>query len=47
MERSVWRKALEEGHYELLSPELKENGVTKGENCDVENMEIHYLKKDR
>ncbi|XP_029568875.1 bromodomain adjacent to zinc finger domain protein 1A isoform X3 [Salmo trutta] len=47
MERSVWRKALEEGHYELLSPELKENGVTKGANCDVENMEIHYLKKDR
>ncbi|XP_024286152.1 bromodomain adjacent to zinc finger domain protein 1A isoform X1 [Oncorhynchus tshawytscha] len=47
MERSVWRKALEEGHYELLTPELKENGVTKRENCDVENMEIHYLKKDR
>uniref|UniRef100_A0A4W5RCH2 Bromodomain adjacent to zinc finger domain protein 1A n=1 Tax=Hucho hucho TaxID=62062 RepID=A0A4W5RCH2_9TELE len=47
MERSVWRKALEDGHYELLSPELKENGVTKGENCDVENMEINNLKKDR
>ncbi|XP_023842683.1 bromodomain adjacent to zinc finger domain protein 1A isoform X3 [Salvelinus sp. IW2-2015] len=47
MERSVWRKALEEGHYELLSPELKGNGVTKRENCDVENMEIHYLKKNR
>ncbi|CAB1335453.1 unnamed protein product [Coregonus sp. 'balchen'] len=49
MERSAWRKALEEGHYELLSPELKENGVTKGENCDVENMEMNdnNLKKER
>ncbi|KAK6307462.1 hypothetical protein J4Q44_G00226100 [Coregonus suidteri] len=48
MERSAWRKALEEGHYELLSPELKENGVGKGENGDVEKMEINdNLKKDR
>uniref|UniRef100_A0A674F7G4 Bromodomain adjacent to zinc finger domain protein 1A n=1 Tax=Salmo trutta TaxID=8032 RepID=A0A674F7G4_SALTR len=47
MERSEWRKALEEGHYELLSPELKENGFGKGENGDVEKMEINYnLKKD-
>uniref|UniRef100_A0AAZ3NXB9 Bromodomain adjacent to zinc finger domain protein 1A n=1 Tax=Oncorhynchus tshawytscha TaxID=74940 RepID=A0AAZ3NXB9_ONCTS len=48
MERSEWRKALEEGHYELLSPELKENGFGKGENGDVEKMDINFnLKKDR
>uniref|UniRef100_A0A8C7TH55 Bromodomain adjacent to zinc finger domain protein 1A n=1 Tax=Oncorhynchus mykiss TaxID=8022 RepID=A0A8C7TH55_ONCMY len=42
MERSEWRKALEEGHYELLSPELKENGFGKGENGDVEKMDINF-----
>ncbi|CDQ62703.1 unnamed protein product [Oncorhynchus mykiss] len=47
MERSEWRKALEEGHYELLSPELKENGFGKGENGDVEKMDINFnVKKD-
>uniref|UniRef100_A0A4W5MWB1 Bromodomain adjacent to zinc finger domain protein 1A n=1 Tax=Hucho hucho TaxID=62062 RepID=A0A4W5MWB1_9TELE len=47
MERSEWRKALEEDHYELLSPELKDNDLGKGENGDVEKMEIYdHLKKD-
>nr|XP_046163830.1 bromodomain adjacent to zinc finger domain protein 1A-like isoform X1 [Oncorhynchus gorbuscha]XP_046163831.1 bromodomain adjacent to zinc finger domain protein 1A-like isoform X1 [Oncorhynchus gorbuscha] len=47
MERSEWRKALEEGHYQLLSPELKENGFGKGENGDVEKMDINCnVKKD-
>uniref|UniRef100_A0A8C7F7W6 Bromodomain adjacent to zinc finger domain protein 1A n=1 Tax=Oncorhynchus kisutch TaxID=8019 RepID=A0A8C7F7W6_ONCKI len=44
MERSEWRKALEEGHYELLSPELKENGFGKGENGDVSLFRIQELK---
>ncbi|XP_052001544.1 LOW QUALITY PROTEIN: bromodomain adjacent to zinc finger domain protein 1A-like [Xyrauchen texanus] len=46
MERSTWRAALENGNYELLSPESKENGLINGEN----EMEIdeNYIKvKDR
>lgn len=43
MERGAWRAALEEGHYELLTPDVKENGVmVKRENGEVEDMEVDY-----
>ncbi|XP_069049136.1 bromodomain adjacent to zinc finger domain protein 1A [Lepisosteus oculatus] len=40
MERQAWRTALESGHYELLSPDGKENGVVKTENGEEGAMEI-------
>ena len=39
MERSVWRAALEQGHYDLLTPDgAKENGLKV--NGEVEDMEV-------
>ncbi|XP_049994816.1 bromodomain adjacent to zinc finger domain protein 1A isoform X3 [Alexandromys fortis] len=43
-DRHVWRSALENGRYELLSEESKENGVIKTVNEDVEEMEIEQAK---
>nr|XP_023689343.1 bromodomain adjacent to zinc finger domain protein 1A [Paramormyrops kingsleyae]XP_023689344.1 bromodomain adjacent to zinc finger domain protein 1A [Paramormyrops kingsleyae] len=40
MERNAWRAALENGHYELLSPDLRENGPAKPEHSDVAPMEM-------
>uniref|UniRef100_A0A096M7C9 Bromodomain adjacent to zinc finger domain protein 1A n=1 Tax=Poecilia formosa TaxID=48698 RepID=A0A096M7C9_POEFO len=47
MDRHVWRSALEEGNYELLASEAKENGVINGQ---VEPMEVdsgHIKIRDR
>ncbi|XP_014892051.1 bromodomain adjacent to zinc finger domain protein 1A isoform X2 [Poecilia latipinna] len=47
MDRHVWRSALEEGNYELLASEGKENGVINGQ---VEPMEVdsgHIKIRDR
>ncbi|KAG5857460.1 hypothetical protein ANANG_G00019700 [Anguilla anguilla] len=41
-ERNAWRAALENSHYELLGPDVKENGVVKGENGEEVAMEIEY-----
>ncbi|KAL6084872.1 hypothetical protein STEG23_019646, partial [Scotinomys teguina] len=43
-DRHVWRSALENGRYELLSEENKENGVIKTVNDDVEEMEIEHAR---
>lgn len=43
-DRQVWRSALENGRYELLSEESKENGVSKAVNDDVEEMEIEQAR---
>lgn len=43
-DRQVWRSALENGRYELLSEESKENGVIKTVNEDVEEMEIEQAR---
>ncbi|KAL0968967.1 hypothetical protein UPYG_G00220600 [Umbra pygmaea] len=41
MDRSAWRKALEDGQYDLLNPELKDNS-------DLDHMEINdNVKKER
>ncbi|XP_018590330.1 bromodomain adjacent to zinc finger domain protein 1A isoform X2 [Scleropages formosus] len=41
MDRSAWRAALEDGHYELLVPDLRDNnGVIKAMNKDVCPMDI-------
>ncbi|XP_032086639.1 bromodomain adjacent to zinc finger domain protein 1A isoform X2 [Thamnophis elegans] len=51
MDRYSWRAALENGQYELLNEENKENGVIKSVNENVEEMEIdnqiRILAKDR
>ncbi|XP_051579394.1 bromodomain adjacent to zinc finger domain protein 1A-like isoform X4 [Myxocyprinus asiaticus] len=47
MERSTWRAALENGNYELLSPESKENGLINGEDEAMEIDENHIKVKDR
>ncbi|XP_063146106.1 bromodomain adjacent to zinc finger domain protein 1A [Candoia aspera] len=51
MDRYSWRTALENGQYELLNEENKENGVIKSVNENVEEMEIdnqiRILAKDR
>ncbi|XP_034783959.2 bromodomain adjacent to zinc finger domain protein 1A [Acipenser ruthenus] len=39
-ERQAWKNALESGQYELLSNEIKENGIVETENGHVEEMEI-------
>ncbi|XP_004867628.1 bromodomain adjacent to zinc finger domain protein 1A [Heterocephalus glaber] len=44
-DRHVWRSALENGRYELLSEENKENGIIKTVNEDVEEMEIDEQAK--
>lgn len=43
-DRQVWRSALENGRYELLSEESKENGVIKTVNEDVEEMEMEQAR---
>ncbi|XP_029340592.1 bromodomain adjacent to zinc finger domain protein 1A isoform X3 [Mus caroli] len=43
-DRQVWRSALENGRYELLSEESKENGVVKTVNEDVEEMEMDQAR---
>ncbi|XP_070611739.1 bromodomain adjacent to zinc finger domain protein 1A isoform X2 [Erythrolamprus reginae] len=51
MDRYSWRAALENGQYEFLNEENKENGVIKSVNENVEEMEIdnqiRILAKDR
>lgn len=51
MDRYSWRAALENGQYELLNEENKENGVIKPVNENVQEMEIdnqiRILAKDR
>ena len=44
-DRHLWRSALENGQYELLNEENKENGIIKTVNEDAEEMEIdeHYI----
>ncbi|KAK2499514.1 hypothetical protein MC885_000699, partial [Smutsia gigantea] len=44
-DRQTWRSALENGQYELLSEENKENGIIKTVNEDVEEMEIDEQAK--
>ncbi|XP_078248441.1 bromodomain adjacent to zinc finger domain protein 1A isoform X1 [Pogona vitticeps] len=50
-DRQSWRFALENGQYELLNEENKENGIVKAVTGDVEEMEIDdqpkALAKDR
>nr|XP_060615266.1 bromodomain adjacent to zinc finger domain protein 1A [Anolis sagrei ordinatus] len=50
-DRNTWRIALENGQYELLNGGIKENGITKSETEDAEEMEIDdqvkILIKDR
>ncbi|XP_040599014.1 bromodomain adjacent to zinc finger domain protein 1A isoform X2 [Mesocricetus auratus] len=43
-DRQAWRSALENGRYELLSEENKENGVIKTVNEDAEEMEIEQAR---
>nr|KAF6499144.1 bromodomain adjacent to zinc finger domain 1A [Molossus molossus] len=44
-DRHIWRSALENGRYELLSEENKENGIIKPVNENVEEMEIDEQAK--
>ncbi|XP_067390237.1 bromodomain adjacent to zinc finger domain protein 1A isoform X2 [Emydura macquarii macquarii] len=50
-DRQSWRAALENGQYELLNEENKENGIIKTVNEDVEEMEMDdqakFIVKDR
>lgn len=41
----MWRSALENGRYELLSEENKENGIIKTVNENVEEVEIDEQAK--
>ncbi|MEJ1269318.1 bromodomain adjacent to zinc finger domain 1A [Cricetulus griseus] len=43
-DRQIWRSALENGRYELLSEENKENGVIKTINEDAEEMEVEQAR---
>lgn len=45
MDRNSWRAALENGSYELLNPESKENVLINGEEEPMEMDENHV--KDR
>jgi len=47
MDRNSWRAALENGNYELLNPESKENAVINGEEEPMELDENHVRVKDR
>lgn len=47
MDRNSWRAALENGSYELLNPESKENGLINGEEEPMEMDENHVRVKDR
>ncbi|XP_041131948.1 bromodomain adjacent to zinc finger domain protein 1A-like [Polyodon spathula] len=42
-ERQAWKNALESGQYELLSSEIKENGIVETENGHVEEMGIEEV----
>ncbi|XP_066198096.1 bromodomain adjacent to zinc finger domain protein 1A isoform X2 [Saccopteryx leptura] len=44
-DRHIWRSALENGRYELLSEENKENGIIKTVNENVEEMEMDEQAK--
>uniref|UniRef100_A0A671DWA7 Bromodomain adjacent to zinc finger domain protein 1A n=1 Tax=Rhinolophus ferrumequinum TaxID=59479 RepID=A0A671DWA7_RHIFE len=44
-DRHIWRSALENGRYELLSEENKENGIIKTVNENVEEVEIDEQAK--
>lgn len=44
-DRHIWRSALENGRYELLNEENKENGIIKTVNENVEEMEIDEQAK--
>ncbi|KAM8783060.1 bromodomain adjacent to zinc finger domain protein 1A isoform 2-T2 [Rhynchonycteris naso] len=44
-DRHIWRSALENGQYELLSEENKENGTIKTVNENVEEMEMDEQAK--
>ncbi|XP_036307541.1 bromodomain adjacent to zinc finger domain protein 1A isoform X10 [Pipistrellus kuhlii] len=44
-DRHIWRSALENGRYELLIEENKENGIIKTVNENVEDMEIDEQAK--
>lgn len=44
-DRHMWRSALENGRYELLSEENKENGIIKTVNENVEEVEIDEQAK--
>uniref|UniRef100_A0A8D0L8Z2 Bromodomain adjacent to zinc finger domain protein 1A n=1 Tax=Sphenodon punctatus TaxID=8508 RepID=A0A8D0L8Z2_SPHPU len=50
-DRQAWRAALENGRYELLSEENKENGIIRTVNEDAEEMETddpaRFIVKDR
>lgn len=47
LDRNSWRAALENGNYELLNPESKENGLTNEEEELMEIDENHVRVKDR
>uniref|UniRef100_A0A672SAA9 Bromodomain adjacent to zinc finger domain protein 1A n=1 Tax=Sinocyclocheilus grahami TaxID=75366 RepID=A0A672SAA9_SINGR len=47
MDRNSWRAALENGNYELLNSESKENGLTNEEEEPMEIDENHVRVKDR
>lgn len=47
MERGVWRAALENGNYELLDGETKENGLSNGNDEPMEIYESNFKVKDR
>ncbi|PWA29760.1 hypothetical protein CCH79_00007745 [Gambusia affinis] len=47
MDRHVWRSALEEGNYELLASEGKENGVINGQVDPMEVDSGHIKTRDR
>lgn len=44
-DRHIWRSALENGRYELLIEENKENGIIKTVNENVEDIEIDEQAK--
>lgn len=46
-DRSSWRAALENGNYDLLSPESKENQTINGEEEPMEIDENNSRVKDR
>uniref|UniRef100_A0A8C2KX75 Bromodomain adjacent to zinc finger domain protein 1A n=1 Tax=Cyprinus carpio TaxID=7962 RepID=A0A8C2KX75_CYPCA len=47
MDRNSWRAALENGNFELLNPQSKENGLINGEEEPMEIYENHVRVKDR
>uniref|UniRef100_A0A672PC43 Bromodomain adjacent to zinc finger domain protein 1A n=1 Tax=Sinocyclocheilus grahami TaxID=75366 RepID=A0A672PC43_SINGR len=47
LDRNSWRAALENGNYEPLNPQSKENGLINGEEEPMEIYENHIRVKDR